>query len=159
MAMSQIPAIHNALPRSLVEYKRNELSTYFHTSIHSSIYPSQQFSKLLDKRNQSKMSFNASAQNIRIEGNNLVATVSNDAGHQADASLDLNAIIGNDDGRFSWGGADFVSSAENITLSIEGDAGVPILRAQLKNIAGDLVDADLNLAERIANDNGQLVFT
>lgn len=96
--MSQIPAIHNALPRSLVEYKRNELSTYFHTSIHSSIYPSQQFSKLLDKRNQSKMSFNASAQNIRIEGNNLVATVSNDAGHQADASLDLNAIIGNDDG-------------------------------------------------------------
>lgn len=52
----------------------------------------------------------------------------------------------------------FADSAENIHFSIEGGDNVPILRAQLRNIEGELVDADINLSERIGNDNGQFVF-
>lgn len=58
-------------------------------------------------------------------------------------------------GRFFWGGADFASSCENLSFRFEGDDNVPILRAQLRNAEGELVDADLNLGERIGNNNGQ----
>lgn len=53
---------------------------------------------------------------------------------------------------------DFSGSAEDIELSIEGDDNVPILRAKLNPVDGDPVDADINLAERIGNDGGNLVF-
>ena len=35
---------------------------------------------------------------------------------------------------------------------------VPILRASLGNVAGEYVEADINLAERIGNDNGNFSF-
>lgn len=57
-----------------------------------------------------------------------------------------------------WGGENFKDSAGDIELHREGDEEVPILRAKLNNLDGDEVDADINLAERITNENGNLVF-
>ncbi|KAF8849336.1 Cyanovirin-N [Acephala macrosclerotiorum] len=101
------------------------------------------------------MSFHLSSQNARLEGSALVATLTNVEGAEVESSIDLNSIIGNEDGRFFWGGADFASSCENLSFRFEGDDNVPILRAQLRNAEGELVDADLNLGERIGNNNGQ----
>ncbi|CAG7962333.1 unnamed protein product [Penicillium nalgiovense] len=61
-------------------------------------------------------------------------------------------------GQFHWDGGDFHSSAEDVSLEREGDDDVPILRARLHDVEGELQDADINLAERIGNDNGELVF-
>lgn len=41
---------------------------------------------------------------------------------------------------------------------MEGDAQVPVLRAELGNVDGQSNPADVNLAERIGNQDGQLVF-
>lgn len=53
---------------------------------------------------------------------------------------------------------DFADSAEDISFELEGDESVPILRANLGNLDGEQVPADLNLAERIGNDAGVLIF-
>lgn len=55
-------------------------------------------------------------------------------------------------------GTDFADTAENITFSIEGGASVPVLRARLQKLDGEWVDADVNLAERIGNEDGRLSF-
>lgn len=52
----------------------------------------------------------------------------------------------------------FSGSAENVTCSLEGAAGVPILRADLANAAGEKTAHDLNLGERIRNVNGQFQY-
>jgi hypothetical protein len=61
-------------------------------------------------------------------------------------------------GSFSWGGVNFSDSAEDINFSLEGDEGVPILRAALKNSEGESIHADINLSERIGNNDGSFVF-
>ncbi|OOQ89022.1 Cyanovirin-N like protein [Penicillium brasilianum] len=108
------------------------------------------------------MSFHASATNIELEdGHILKATLRNSEGEEVDSELDLNKIIGNNDGSFQWGGENFQDSAEDIEFSRdERDDGeaIPVLRAQLGNLEGENVSADINLAERIANEDGHLVF-
>lgn len=139
------------------------------------------------------MSFHTSASNIRVDdGHILRARLRNTNGDEVDAELDLNSCIGNNEGRFQWGGRgtsfidpfrltislgglnhvivhsqvslttlppvlDFASSAENIYFSLEGDYQVPVLRARLSGSNGPL-DADVNLAECISNQNGSLSF-
>ena len=61
-------------------------------------------------------------------------------------------------GNFQWDGSNFSESAENITFGIEGGGEVPVLRADLKDREGNLQHRDLNLAERIENQNGRFVF-
>lgn len=61
-------------------------------------------------------------------------------------------------GKFEWGGENFSHSAENVSFSIEGGASVPVLRADLRTVDGQLVHGDINLAERIENQNGVFVF-
>lgn len=61
-------------------------------------------------------------------------------------------------GRFVWGGAGYADSSERGWLSIEGD-NQPILRAALFDGDGNLVEnVDINLAERIGNNDGQFYF-
>ncbi|KAK4175817.1 Cyanovirin-N [Triangularia setosa] len=103
------------------------------------------------------MSFHLSAQDIRVDdGHILRARLDNGEGDWVDAELDLNTVLGNNDGIFEWEGGNFSDSAEGITFSIEGDEGVPILRAGLTNMNGDVNWHDVNLAERITNNGGQL---
>lgn len=51
----------------------------------------------------------------------------------------------------------FADSGQNFSFSLEGD-GVPILRAELMNVEGEAIPCDINLSERIENQNGQFVF-
>ncbi|KGO63538.1 Cyanovirin-N [Penicillium italicum] len=105
------------------------------------------------------MSFHESASNIELEdGHILKAVLRNEDGDEQESTIDLNNHIGNDNGNFSWGGGDFQASADNVSFGREGDASVPILRAVLRDVEGGEHDADINLAERIGNNNGQLVF-
>jgi hypothetical protein len=52
----------------------------------------------------------------------------------------------------------FAGSAQNVTFSLEGGASVPIFRADLTNAGGQPTGSDVNLAERIQNQDGKLVF-
>ncbi|KAG8668477.1 hypothetical protein FPOAC2_07764 [Fusarium poae] len=102
--------------------------------------------------------FHESSSNIWLEdGHILHANCGNGDGDEVESTLDLDYYIGNSDGAFEWGGENFSGSASDISLEMEGD-GQPILRAQLNPMDGDPVDADLNLAERIGNDCGTLIF-
>ena len=57
-----------------------------------------------------------------------------------------------------WGGGGFQDSADDISFDREGDDDIPVLRAKLTDVDGEEHDADINLAERIGNDNGKLIF-
>lgn len=53
---------------------------------------------------------------------------------------------------------DFADSADDIEFSLEGGDNVPVLRARLTNEDGEQVDANVNLSERLGNNNGEFVF-
>ncbi|KAH8727722.1 Cyanovirin-N [Phaeosphaeriaceae sp. PMI808] len=106
------------------------------------------------------MSFHYSAQNIRIDdGHILRARLQRADGEYNDAEIDLNNFIGNDNGNFFWDGEGFAHSAQNVYFSIEGDGSVPILRATLIDGDGNGQDRDLNLSERISNNDGNFEFS
>ncbi|EFQ34514.1 CVNH domain-containing protein [Colletotrichum graminicola] len=105
------------------------------------------------------MSFHISAQDIRVDdGHILRARLNNENGECVDAECNLNDFLGNNNGSFEWGGSNFSQSAEDIHFSIEGGDSVPILRARLFNVEGEAVDCNVNLSERIGNDNGCFCF-
>lgn len=123
------------------------------------------------------MSFHESANDIELEdGHILKAKLSYGEDEERDAEINLNDFIGNDNGQkqasypnrgyrvntflsgcFCWGGENFKESATNIELSIEG-SGIPVLRANLFDVEGEEIEANINLAERISNENGEFVF-
>ncbi|KAL2061389.1 hypothetical protein VTL71DRAFT_7662 [Oculimacula yallundae] len=104
------------------------------------------------------MSFHASAQDIRVEENHILrATIPNNDGEMVEAELDLNNCIGNNNGSFQWEGQGFTDSGDNFSFNFEGD-GIPVLRGELQNVEGEACSCDINIAERISNQNGQLVF-
>ncbi|BDD55366.1 hypothetical protein MAP00_000892 [Monascus purpureus] len=106
-----------------------------------------------------KMAFHLSAQDVRIDDKHyLRALLSNESGDLVEAEFDLDTVLGNDEGSFSWDGANFSESAEDVTFSIEGDGQVPVLRALLYNSAGETFPRDVNLAERIENHDGAFVY-
>jgi hypothetical protein len=126
------------------------------------------------------MSFHDSCISFDLDDDHILKAVLRDEdGGEQDSELDLNDIIGNNNGTsspascilklarrkanhlagsFEWGGCEFKESASDIHLHREGDEGLPILRAKLNNVDGEEVEADINLTERISNDNGNLVF-
>ncbi|KFY15787.1 hypothetical protein V491_05558 [Pseudogymnoascus sp. VKM F-3775] len=84
---------------------------------------------------------------------------SNTSGNFVHSELRLDDCLGNDHGRFQWGGRNFSSGARDITFEIEGANPVPVLRAELQDQGvGDYAARDVNLAERINNKDGQLTF-
>ncbi|KAH0615116.1 uncharacterized protein H6S33_000752 [Morchella sextelata] len=108
------------------------------------------------------MSFAISSSNVRIEERDghtyLHADARDEDGNENGTQLNLDECLGNNEGSFNWSGEGFTGSAENIHLSIEGPEQLPILRAQLRDSEGNTHDRDVNLSERIVNDNGCLVF-
>lgn len=78
-------------------------------------------------------------------------------------------------GYFIWDGEGFSNSAENVHFTIEGEGEVPVLRATLFNQDGEVrfshtlkgfntdqnkgIQRDINLAERISNDNGNFAYS
>ncbi|SPO07507.1 related to Cyanovirin-N homolog [Cephalotrichum gorgonifer] len=113
------------------------------------------------------MSFHLSAQDISMDGPVLRATLANADGEWVEAELNLDAYVGNSWGSFEWGGTNFSETASDLEFNLEpsgepdeegNPTDVPILRATLGNGEEEGVAAVLNLAERIGNDNGTLIF-
>ncbi|KAJ5210628.1 hypothetical protein N7491_010434 [Penicillium cf. griseofulvum] len=76
-----------------------------------------------------------------------------------ESRLRLDDCLGDDGGRFEWGGKEFTDRAQNIRFNPdEGASHVPVLRAQLQDDQGKFLDTDVNLAERINNQDGSLLF-
>lgn len=62
-------------------------------------------------------------------------------------------------GHFQWGGREFTERARNIRFyPAEGKYQVPVLRAELQDDRGNFSERDQNLAERINNRGGHLLF-
>ncbi|EFQ93700.1 hypothetical protein CFE70_001556 [Pyrenophora teres f. teres 0-1] len=105
------------------------------------------------------MTFYHTAENIRIDdGHMLRARLQTADGDWNDSEIDLNQCVGNDNGHFCWDAENFSQSAENIHFALEGDGDVPVLRATLKDAEGNGQERDLNLGERISNENGNFQF-
>ncbi|EYE93684.1 CVNH domain-containing protein [Aspergillus ruber CBS 135680] len=105
------------------------------------------------------MSFHLTGQDIRVEDNHiLIASLQNEEGDYIESSIDLNQFIGNDNGNFQWDGENFSDTAQNVHFAIEGGADVPVLRGELRDLEGNWDSRDLNLAERVVNNNGQFEF-
>ncbi|KAA8893582.1 Cyanovirin-N [Sphaerosporella brunnea] len=105
------------------------------------------------------MSFHLSSENIHLVDNHiLVGQLKNEEGNLQESSIDLDQVLGNEDGHFEWGGVDFSTSAQNVRYSIEGGGAVPVLRAELQTADQNWRPADVNLAERIENINGRFEF-
>jgi hypothetical protein len=62
-------------------------------------------------------------------------------------------------GSFFWDGEGFGHSAENVHFSIEGDGSVPVLRATLFDSEGNGQERDLNLSERVSNNDGNFEYS
>nr|2KJL_A Chain A, Cyanovirin-N homolog [unidentified]3HNU_X Chain X, Cyanovirin-N-like protein [synthetic construct]3HNX_A Chain A, Cyanovirin-N-like protein [synthetic construct]3HP8_A Chain A, Cyanovirin-N-like protein [synthetic construct]3HP8_B Chain B, Cyanovirin-N-like protein [synthetic construct] len=108
----------------------------------------------------SHMSYADSSRNAVLTngGRTLRAECRNADGNWVTSELDLDTIIGNNDGHFQWGGQNFTETAEDIRFHPkEGAAEQPILRARLRDCNGEFHDRDVNL-NRIQNVNGRLVF-
>ncbi|KAJ4295453.1 hypothetical protein N0V90_007465 [Kalmusia sp. IMI 367209] len=106
------------------------------------------------------MTFHFSAEEIRVEDNHILkARLQRADGEWQDAEIDLNNHIGNENGSFFWDGENFADSASDVHFAIEGDGEVPVLRATLLNEEGEKgIQRDLNLAERISNNDGNFSF-
>ncbi|KAL6898659.1 Cyanovirin-N [Trichoderma evansii] len=100
------------------------------------------------------MSFQASARGFWLEnGHILVAEVCREDGEWDESRINLNEFIGNEDGWFMWDGVNFSESANEIRL--DGTT----LTAELPMRDGGYRERQgINLADRIANENGRLVF-
>ncbi|KAJ4989366.1 cyanovirin-n family protein [Stagonosporopsis vannaccii] len=105
------------------------------------------------------MTFHYSAEDIRVEDNHILkARLQRADGEWNDAEIDLNNHIGNDNGHFFWDGQGFSDSAEDVHFTIEGDGEVPVLRATLFDQEGNGQQRDVNLAERISNNDGEFNY-
>ncbi|KAJ5478767.1 hypothetical protein N7530_004276 [Penicillium desertorum] len=100
------------------------------------------------------MSFAATCTDIFLKDGHILACYAVDQyGSSVYATLDLNGFIGNDDGYFTWKGVNFASSAREIRL--EGT----LLTAELLKKSGSYRERqNIDLNDRIANENGDLVF-
>ncbi|KAL6160460.1 hypothetical protein ACJQWK_09553 [Exserohilum turcicum] len=104
-------------------------------------------------------SFSYSAEDIRLDdGHILRARLQTADGNWNDSEIDLNQCIGNDNGNFAWDGVNFSDSAQDITFSIEGESNVAVLRATLMDADGNPQYRDINLDERISNQDGNFYF-
>ncbi|RMJ20230.1 hypothetical protein BHE90_004778 [Fusarium euwallaceae] len=99
------------------------------------------------------MSFHESATDISVEGNILKAQLSNGEEY-LEAEFDLDTVIGVTDGVLTWGGQNFSEYSEEISFDLEGDDGVPVLRATVNHEDGEQTSSDINLSEFISNNGG-----
>ncbi|KAL2839643.1 Cyanovirin-N, partial [Aspergillus pseudoustus] len=90
----------------------------------------------------------------------LVGYCHRNGGGWNESRLRLDSCLGDNGGRFEWGGTEFTEQASNIKFNPEEGGGRnPILRADLRDSAGRFLrNRDVNLAERINNYDGYLEF-
>lgn len=99
------------------------------------------------------MSFSRSCIDISLHGTKLHAWAKDDNGNYHNSILDLDNIIGNDNGHLTWGERNFSETSRDIKLD-----GVH-LQAVCQRNNGQWVHATLNLDDYIVNDDGSLKFS
>ncbi|OJJ50688.1 hypothetical protein ASPZODRAFT_11546 [Penicilliopsis zonata CBS 506.65] len=103
--------------------------------------------------------FHHSCQDITIDqSGTLHCRAMKHDGCLQDASLDLTRYIGNTNGYLVWKGRHFSRSAERLRFDQEDPYNRAVLSATLTTEGGDKRDSEINLAENIGNNNGQLYF-
>ncbi|KAF9137262.1 hypothetical protein BGX30_010404 [Mortierella sp. GBA39] len=97
------------------------------------------------------LTYTLSSQNVRLDSNApnvLRADLQRNDDSWRDALVDLDMLLGNIDGRFTWGARYFHKSARQISL--DGS----LLIAELQTRAGSWVPASFDLQDNLMNDNG-----
>lgn len=99
------------------------------------------------------MSFSKSAQNTHLKGSHLHATCRRVDGSWNETKIDLDRHIGNDNGVLVWGGENFLSSCQNVTIQ-NGHK----LKCEARRINGTWNHTEINLDDKLGNNNGDLTF-
>ena len=94
--------------------------------------------------------FSRSSSNIYLSGNTLCAVCKDSQGNDHNSSINLNNLIGNIEGKLTWGESNFAASSSNISLS--GST----LSAQCKDSNGNVHNSSINLDNYISNIEGTL---
>jgi hypothetical protein len=101
------------------------------------------------------MAFSQIAQDFRLDGSLLVATVATEAGDWVESVLDINEYIGNNDGFFEFGGSGIFDAVDQESWRLEG----PLLVTALYRLDGSLAEEQVvNLDDYILVQDGNLVF-
>jgi hypothetical protein len=95
--------------------------------------------------------FSKTSRNIRLDYTVLHAECQRINGDFVNASIDLNAIISNQDGLLKFGGSKFAFTCRNIGFNNN------ILSAICRRIDGSEVPASIDLNDRLTNRDGVLV--
>ncbi|KAK5788735.1 hypothetical protein VI817_009693 [Penicillium citrinum] len=117
--------------------------------------------QLFNYSNTSKMSFQNSACDVHLStqpgATSLIAICNNDEGTGLETELLLDDYLGNEDGHITWGGKNFSKNARNIFISSDGPKHIPTLHCDLAGPDGKYVSREIDLADHIANIDGELV--
>lgn len=62
-------------------------------------------------------------------------------------------------GELTWGGRGFSKSARDVRITIEDDRSPAILRALLPDSTGNFRHSEINLEDRIGNNDGDFEFS
>jgi hypothetical protein len=100
---------------------------------------------------QAHASFARTCEQIRLLGTQLVAVCEKVNGTFAQSTVELNDVVGNDNGRLVFGASGFARACDNIQL--QG----AVLQADCLSASGNRLRSRLNLDAHIANDDGQLI--
>lgn len=101
------------------------------------------------------MAFSQSAQEFRLEGSLLIATVFNEGGELVESVLDINEYVGNNEGYFDFNGTGVFGSADENSWRLDGTTIITLLYRSDGSFAEEQF---LNLDDYVANENGNLVF-
>ncbi|KAF8190017.1 Cyanovirin-N [Mycena galopus ATCC 62051] len=96
------------------------------------------------------MSFVETSRNYRLEGTTLLAECQDREGQYQNSQLNLNDVLGNNDGEFDLSGTNFGDSANNIRLDNTA------LVASLQTKDGNWREAAIDLNSFISNEDGSL---
>ncbi|KAI1310681.1 hypothetical protein F5Y03DRAFT_403059 [Xylaria venustula] len=103
---------------------------------------------IVEPRQVVPSSYTQSYKNIKLDGSVLRANLQRNDGSWRDASVDLSLILGNIDGKFSWGGKGFNGSADDIKF--EGS----VLSAKLRKDDDTWATDSFDLKDRLMNNDG-----
>lgn len=101
------------------------------------------------------MAFSQIAQDFRLDGSLLIATVATDAGEWVESVLDINEYVGNNDGFFEFGGSGIFDTIDIDSWRLEG----PLLITAMYRLDGSLAEEQvINLDDYLGIEDGTIVF-
>lgn len=98
------------------------------------------------------MSFTQTSTHVAVnEQGHLSAHCQRSDGTVNASVLDLNTLVGNQEGVLTWGGSNFSQTSTHVAVNAEGH-----LSAHCQTSAGEVVPSVLNLNSWVSNNEGNL---